>query len=44
LDRVTGDAATRIKAEHVIDHVFDEPITLTGVMNNPTLLNALWAE
>jgi hypothetical protein len=42
LTRVTGDAATEDKAEDVIDHVFANPVTLTGVMANQALLDSIW--
>jgi hypothetical protein len=44
LAMVTMDPATQGKAEHVIDHVFSDPIELSGVMNNAELLAQLWAE
>jgi hypothetical protein len=44
LKLVTGDGHTRLQAQHVIDHVFDDPITLTGVVDNAALLASLWAE
>jgi len=43
LKKVTDDTATLAKAEHVIDYVFDNPITLSGVIDNPALLSTLWA-
>ncbi len=42
LTRVTGDAATEDKAEAVIDHAFANPITLTGIMADPVLLDSIW--
>jgi len=43
LARVTAVAATEDKAELVIDYAFDNPVTLTGVMNDPALLDSIWA-
>ncbi len=43
LELVTGDSGTQSKAEAVIDHVFEDPITLTGVMNDPALLESIWS-
>jgi Domain of unknown function (DUF4214) len=43
LKLVNGNSDTQAKAEHVIDHVFDFPVTLTGVMDNTALLATLWA-
>jgi hypothetical protein len=42
LARVTGDARTEDQAEHVIDYAFANPVTLTGVLSNPALLDAIW--
>jgi len=42
LARVTGDTFTEDKAERVIDHVFANPVTLSGVMNDPALLDSIW--
>jgi hypothetical protein len=42
LERVTGDAATRSGATAVLQHVFDHPVTLTGVMGDADLLQSLW--
>jgi cyclophilin family peptidyl-prolyl cis-trans isomerase/Ca2+-binding RTX toxin-like protein/methionine-rich copper-binding protein CopC len=42
LERVTGDAATRTGATAVLQHVFDHPVTLTGVMGDAALLASLW--
>jgi methionine-rich copper-binding protein CopC len=42
LERVTGDAATRTGATAVLQHVFDHPVTLTGVMGDAVLFNTLW--
>ena len=42
LNRVKGDVKTVAAAERVIDYVFNDPITLTGVMTNPVLLESLW--
>jgi hypothetical protein len=42
LERVSGDTATRTKAEHVIDYAFAHPVTLTGVMTDAVLLATLW--
>ncbi len=42
LERVTGDAVTQSKAEAVIDYVFEDPITLTGVMSDPVLFESIW--
>jgi hypothetical protein len=42
LERVSGDAATRTKAEHVIDYAFAHPVTLTGVMTDAVLLGQVW--
>ena len=39
---VTMDYATRYNAEHVIDYVFKNAVTLTDVMNTPVLLTSLW--
>ncbi len=42
LTRVTGDASTQDKAQEVIDHVFANPITLTGMMADQVLLDSIW--
>jgi hypothetical protein len=42
LARVSGDAGTLTGAENVIDYVFANPATLTGVMGDPALLDAIW--
>ncbi len=42
LARVTGNATTEDKAEAVIDYVFANPITLTGIMGNAALLDLIW--
>jgi VCBS repeat-containing protein len=42
LARVTGDAGTEDRAEDVIDHAFANPVTLTGVMTDQTLLDSIW--
>jgi Ca2+-binding RTX toxin-like protein len=42
LVRVTGDAATEDKAEDVIDYAFANPVTLTGIMTDPPLLDSIW--
>lgn len=42
LDRVTGLSDTKQRAEHVIDYVIGQEVTLTGVMTNSTLLQQLW--
>ena len=42
LTRVTGDASTEDNAEIVIDYTFANPITLTGMMNDPVLLDSIW--
>jgi len=43
LDRVNADASTASKAQNIIDHAFADPVTLTGVMGNQALFDALWA-
>jgi len=43
LNRVTADAQTVEKAENVIDYVVDNPITLTGLINDtPAAWEAFW--
>jgi VCBS repeat-containing protein len=42
LTHVTDSAVTEDKAEHVIDHVFADPVTLSGVMTDNALFNSLW--
>ena len=42
LERVSGDAATRAKAEQVINYAFAQPVTLSGVMADADLLTTLW--
>ena len=42
LERVSGDAATRTKAEQVIDYAFAQPVSLTGVMTDVVLLEQVW--
>lgn len=42
LNRVNGDEGTVAGAEQVIDYAFDNPITLTGVMADEALFDALW--
>ena len=40
---VDGTTATKNSALAVIDHVFDQPVTLTGVMSDAVLLQSLWS-
>jgi hypothetical protein len=42
LARVDGTTASKMGAIAVIDAVFDQPITLTGVMHDAALLHTLW--
>jgi methionine-rich copper-binding protein CopC len=42
LNRVTANAKTVGKAEAVIDYVIDNPITLTGVVNDTATWEAFW--
>jgi len=42
LAMVGMNASTRESAQHVIDYVFEDEVSLSGVMNNPVLLDALW--
>jgi hypothetical protein len=42
LGKVTGDANTEVRAKQVIDHVFANPVTLGGVMNDAALLAFIW--
>jgi hypothetical protein len=39
---VDGSSASKASAMAVIDHVFDQPVTLTGVMSDAVLLQSLW--
>ena len=40
--KVTGVAATEDKAGDLIDYAFDNPVTLTGIMTDPVLLDSIW--
>ena len=42
LNLVSGDPVTRYNAEHVLDYVFVNPVTLSDVMNDSELLASLW--
>ena len=42
LTLVTGETGVKARARNVIDYIFENPETLSGVMNNPALLNGLW--
>ncbi len=42
LAMVDDGSDTRDRAENVLEHVFDDPVTLTGVMGDPGLLANLW--
>jgi len=39
---VTLDEATQRKAEYVIDYIFANPVTLTGIMGDRALLDSVW--
>ena len=43
LELVTGEPETAENAERVIDYVFEDSITLVGVMSDQALLDELWA-
>lgn len=40
---VDGNPASKASAMNVIDHVFDDPVTLTGVMSDAVMLQSLWS-
>lgn len=42
LGKITMAPATRVQAEKVIDHVFSDPVMLTGLMSNQPLLDSIW--
>ena len=42
LDQVNGDARTRAGAQNVIDYAFANPVTLSGILADPVLLDAIW--
>ena len=42
LMRVTDDDATVAAAEDLLDFVFEDPITLTGVMTDPALVDSFF--
>ena len=42
LSQVNGAPASKAGALAVIEHVFEHPISLTGVMSDPVLLQSLW--
>lgn len=44
LDRVSNEPATQARAEAVIDYAFGHPVSLAGVMTDPTLFDSLWGE
>ena len=43
LNRVTSDPATAIKAMEVIDYVMEQPVSLTGLLQDAATWGNLWA-
>jgi hypothetical protein len=42
LTLTTGDRGTYVRARHVLDHVFNETLTLSGLLDDQDLFNEIW--